>query len=213
MVLQPWISWRPGTHGPSTTHAPPRAPHDLWPSPLTSSSSPTCSSSSWGSRVPHSLSFPTHQAAPVWALLISHRCLSPLVLQFFHCTCPAKPRSRSATLQPAWAALYTLAAEATAASWSPASLCPSVLRFVHRELPHCLQACGSAFRSLPSPSLTLHLAPTAPRKSEAIGKDLPPLPASFTLNILTSMLILYFPFSLVCKTEISLFLFRVQCLP
>ena len=42
---------------------------------------------------------------------------SPLVLQFFHCTCPTKPQSRSAALHPAWAALWTLAAKATVAPW------------------------------------------------------------------------------------------------
>ena len=77
---------------------------------------------------------------------------------------------------------------------------PSGLWFVRREPHHCLQAWGSAFRSLSSPSLTLHLAPALPRENKAVRKGPLLLPASFTLNMLTSRRILL-PFSLVCTTE------------
>lgn len=175
----------------------------LWPSPITSLSCPPCSSSSWVPQVPRSLSFPTRQAAPVWAFLISHR------------------------RQPPWAAVLPLhlphkapeqissTASCLGCSWYPGcwghsstmafSVCPSGLWFVRREPRHCLQTWGSAFRSLSSPSLTLHLAPTLPRKNEAVRKDPLLLPASFTLNMLTSTRILL-PFSLVCTAEGSLLL-------
>lgn len=196
----------------------------------------TTQSSSGTSHPPSSHPYPALPALPAHGchkslvlrlfsgLVSSLMDASPLVLQFFHCTCPTKPQSRSAALHPAWAAVWTLAAKTTAALWSSVSLCPSVLWFVHCEPHHCLQAWGSAFRSLPSPSLTLHLVPySTKKKKKTRGSQEYPLllPASFTLNMLTSTLIL-FPFSLVCTREVwglykgglrsPSFLFRAQSL-
>lgn len=156
--------------------SPPRVPQKLLIFLITSASCPPPALPAHGchkSLVPSLL----------WTSVPSLMGCQPLVLQFFHCTCPTKPQSRSVALHPCLGCCLDPGYKTTAAPWSSGSskfsslICPLWAPSLPPSLRLSLQEPSfSLLNTAPGPLLTKKKKTTPRQRQEDPCCFLPPSP-------------------------------------